>query len=304
MDKHICKICNQEVDADNHFWKNHRIKQEDYFHSYFPRYSKETGELIKFKSRDFYLHSDFNDKKEMMAWFKANPDKAQAYAIELLKKRRDRKGLVYAPSQVELRSLMLPSMIWFKKHFDNYAKLCFSIGLKPRFTREDEIINYGTLSDHSKIMIDTREQKPLKFDVPTEVATLSYGDYALFPNKFKVHIERKNLSDFVGTLGVGFERFCREIEKAKKDHAYLVILVESLLSDALSFNYLPQTKYCKVGPDFIFHNVRDIMQTYSNVQFLFCGGRKDAVQIIKKIFAIKRHPKHFDLQYYMDSKQL
>ena len=308
MDKHICKICNREIDANNHFWRAHGIKEMDYYQKYIPRYSKQTNELIQFKNRNFYLSSDFNDKREMITWIKNNSSTGRLYAMEILYKRIIDKQLKYFPCQVELRSLMMPSLIWYKKTLGTCAEIVNFIkmpDLKLRFDKEDEEIEYRNLSPHDTIIVDTREQLPLKFkDALTKVEKLDYGDYALSPNKYKVHIERKNLSDFVGTFGVGYERFCREVDRAKKDRAYLIILVESTLNDALHFNYLPQTRYCKVGPDFIFHNVRDILQKYNNIQFLFCNGRREAAELVKKIFKIKKHPKHYDLQYYKDVKKI
>ena len=305
MDKYICQICKKEIQENKHFWKEHKIKEADYYQEYHPRYSKQTNQLIKFKNRDFYFSSDFNDKKEMMVWFKDNPELSKEYAVNLLAHRKEKKNLVYAPSHVELRSILAPSMIWFKKNLGNYKELCERLNYQIKFDREDDVIGYGEFPESAKIIIDTREQLPLKFNgINTEIKKLDYGDYARFPNRYKIHVERKNLSDFVGTLGVGYERFCREIARAKKEGAYLIVLVEALLNNALHFNYLPHMKYSKVSPDYIFHHVREMMQTYSNLQFVFCAGRIEAAELIKKIFCIKKHPKHYDLQYYYDTKQL
>jgi hypothetical protein len=302
MDKNICFICKKEIQKGNHFWKEHRLKESVYYEKYFPKFCKQTGEKLVFKNVDNYFSNDFKGKREMAQWFKSYPDEAKLYAVELLKQRKEKKNLIYSPSQVELRSIMCPSMIWFKKNFQGYNLLCEDLGLKTRFDLENETPQFNEID--GTILIDSREQKPLKFKSPTKTIGLRYGDYALEPNRFKIHIERKNLSDFVSTFGVGFDRFCREVNRAKKDRAYLIILVESTLNDALHFNYLPQTKYCKTNPDFVFHNVRDLLQRFSNVQFLFCDGRKEMAELVKKIFGMKRHPKHFDLQFLKDTKQL
>lgn len=301
MDKHVCKICDQEIEANNHFWRTHQLREEQYYTQYFPKYSKHTGELIKFKSREFYLNSDFNDKIEMRNWFKANPQESKDYTIELLKKRKELGKIKYALSQVELRSLMLPSLKWFYDNFDSYNLLCESLGLLPKFSLEHSIIEYGNLKDEATIIVDTREQKPFKFgEIPTCVECLNYGDYSLNPNKFKINIERKSLLDFASTFGANYTRFCKEVQRAKTDKAYLVVLVESNLNSALHFNYVPQLKYVRANPEFIFHNVREIMQKYNNIQFLFCDGRKEAADFVVKLFSMKRHLKHYDLQYHMD----
>lgn len=296
-----CKICNEEVLANNHYWRSHKIPEAEYYVKYVPRFSKQTGEPIRFKNRDFYLTSDFNDKREMAAWFKENPVEAKEYAINLLKTRKEGGKITYAPSQVELRSIMSPSLKWFYKNFKSYNELCSSLGLETRFDKEGEEIRYSNLKDHAVVIIDSREQNPLKFkDISIEVVGLPYGDYALKPNRLKVHVERKSISDFAGSFGANYERFEREVKRAKKDRAYLVVLVECSLSDALAFNYLPHMKYSKVSPDYCFHNIRHLMQNYQNVQFLFVNGRKKASETVLKIFSMTHHPKHFDLQYLYD----
>lgn len=306
MMNNVCKICSKVVVANNHFWREHKLREADYYLQYYPKVSKLTGEPIKFKSREFYLNSDFNDKREMSVWFKENPIEARTYALQLLINRKESKGIKYAPSQVELRSLMMPTMIWFDRNWENYNEACAKAGLIEKFDLYQEPLAYGNIKDEATIVIDTREQLPFKFSgYNTVVKKLDYGDYALEPNKFKLHVERKSLSDFVGTLGTGFDRFCREIKRAKKDRAYLVVLVESSLSNALNFNYLPKLKYVlKSSPDYIFHNVRKIMQSYDNVQFLFSECKTEANNALLKLFSMKRHPKHFDLQYKHELKEI
>src|SRR6266404_9158892 len=162
MDNHICSICKQETKEDSHFWKEHRIKQSNYFEQYHPRFCKQTNELLSFKNFDSYFSNDFKGKREMVAWFKAYPDDAKTYAIELLKKRKEKKGLIYTPSQVELRSIMSPSIIWFKENFDSYNQLCKSLGFQERFDLENEIPIFKEIE--GTILIDTREQRHLRFN--------------------------------------------------------------------------------------------------------------------------------------------
>lgn len=305
MDNHICSICQKEVTENAHFWREHRIKEAAYFQKYHPRYSKETGELIEFKTREFYLNNDFNGKQEMATWFKKNPEEAKDYALNFLKKRKEKKDLIYAPSQVELRSLIAPSMVWFKKNFENYGDLCENLGFKKKFDKEDDLIRYGPIKENAILITDSREQNPLLFkDIKTEIQGLPYADYTLKPNRLKIYIERKSLPDFAGTLGLGYDRFYREIQRAKKDGAYLIVLVESPMNDALHFNYLPQMKFTKTNPEFVFHNVRKLIQDFNNLQFLFCKGRIEAGELLLKILTMTRHPKHIDLQFYYDTKKL
>src|SRR5687767_9759784 len=76
-----CKVCGVKNPEPSHFWRNHFLKEADYCYTYLPRYSQQTGELINFKSREFYFSADFNDKNELKRWIKENKDKALSYCL-------------------------------------------------------------------------------------------------------------------------------------------------------------------------------------------------------------------------------
>jgi ERCC4-type nuclease len=88
-----------------------------------------------------------------------------------------------------------------------------------------------------KIIIDTREQRPLEFEHPyiTEVIRqkLIVGDYcAEYTDGHKPSIifERKSLEDLFGTLSQGYKRFKKEIIKAKENKILLIIIIETSLT--------------------------------------------------------------------------
>jgi hypothetical protein len=146
----------------------------------------------------------------------------------------------------------------------------------------------------------------LKFDIPFEIKTLSFGDYSCSNENCNCYIERKSLSDFISTLSVkNFDRFKNEIEKAQKNNSYLIVIVEEKLASALSFQYLPHiSKKIKATPEYIFHNVRSLIQEYSNLQFLFVDGRNEMKRAIESIFASKCFYNKVDLQLAYDMKLL
>lgn len=81
------------------------------------------------------------------------------------------------------------------------------------------------------IIQDTREQTPLVFKNATvEVMGLSTGDYSLKHFTDKVTIERKSLSDLLGSLGVGRERFMNEIQRMRA-YEYSALVIESSLTN-------------------------------------------------------------------------
>ena len=82
-------------------------------------------------------------------------------------------------------------------------------------------------------------------------------------------------------------------------------MVEETLQNALSFQYLPHiSKKIKATPEYIFHNVRELLQSYDNLQFLFVDGRKEMTRLIEAIFASKCFYKKIDLQLAYDMKIL
>jgi hypothetical protein len=308
----ICKIDGKEFKDEKslHFaLKGYGLNKVKYYQTYYERRDLLTNELINFKTKEQYLNSDFNDKNNMKKWLKEQSlDKAQEYCKNLLIKRKEMKNLIYSPTQVELRTIMAPSIIFYNKIFKDYYDTCSSIGLENKYVHPKLIgDNFkNKLTQKDTIFVDTREQSWLKFDIPFEIKTLSFGDYACSNDNCGCFIERKSLSDFISTLSVkNYDRFKNEIEKALKNNSYIIVMVEETLSNALSFQYLPHiSKKIKATPEYIFHNVRELLQNYSNLQFLFVDGRKEMTRIIEAIFASKCFYKKIDLQLAYDMKIL
>jgi hypothetical protein len=308
----ICKVDGKEFKDEKslHFaLRGYGLNKEKYYHTYYPKKDLLTGETINFKTKDQYLNSDFNDKNNMKKWLKEQPlNKAQEYCKNLLIKRKKDKNLIYSPTQIELRTIMSPSIIFYNKIFNDYYDLCSSIGLENKFIHPKNITSefQNKLTTKDTIYVDTREQSWLKFDIPFEIKTLSFGDYSCSNENCNCYIERKSLSDFISTLSVkNFDRFKNEIEKAQKNNSYLIVIVEEKLASALSFQYLPHiSKKIKATPEYIFHNVRSLIQEYSNLQFLFVDGRNEMKRAIESIFASKCFYNKVDLQLAYDMKLL
>jgi hypothetical protein len=308
----ICKIDGKEFKDEKSLHlalKGYGLNKVKYYQTYYERRDLLTNELINFKSKEQYLNSDFNDKNNMKRWLKEQPtDKAQEYCKQLLIKRKESKNLIYSPTQVELRTIMAPSIIFYNKIFQDYYDICSYIGLENKFVHP-KLVNdnfKNKLTQKDIIYVDTREQSWLKFNTPFEIKTLSFGDYACSNDNCGCFIERKSLSDFISTLSVkNFDRFKNEIEKAKKNNSYVIVMVEETLQNALSFQYLPHiSKKIKATPEYIFHNVRELLQAYDNLQFLFVDGRKEMTRLIEAIFASKCFYKKIDLQLAYDMKIL
>ena len=81
-----------------------------------------------------------------------------------------------------------------------------------------------------------------------------------------------------------------------------MILVERKMDDCLAFNKLRHVykKNTRVTPDFIFHNVRYLIQKFPHIQFLFVKGREECVRVVKRILLTSIPQKKFDLQLAYD----
>jgi hypothetical protein len=308
----ICKVDGKEFKDEKSLHlslKSYGLNKVKYYQTYYTRRDLLTNELINFKTKEQYFNSDFNDKNNMKKWLKEQPiEKAQEYSKQLLIKRKEIKKLIYSPTQVELRTIMAPSIIYYNKIFKNYYDICSSIGLENRFVHPNLINDNfkNKLTQKDTIYVDTREQSWLKFNIPFEIKTLAFGDYACSNHNCGCFIERKSLSDFISTLSVkNYDRFKNEIDKAKRNNSYIIVMVEDTLSNALSFQYLPHiSKKIKATPEYIFHNVRELLQSYDNLQFLFVDGRKEMTRLIESLFASKCFYKKIDLQLAYDMKIL
>jgi len=306
-----CKICHKSFEEDKNLHshlKSHKITVSDYYHTHFPRKDLLSGELIIFKNKEQYFESDFNSKINFKRWAKnSDPLIVGDYCKSLLLKRKNKKKSIYPFSQVELKSSGIPSINFLETIIGDYYKFCEDNGFEKKFLNVNNLQIENNIPSDLFIYVDTREQKPIDFSMQTQVKKLDFGDYCLsdLDVSGKTFIERKSLKDFIGTLVAGYDRFCREIERAAENESVIVVVVENDLSTCLKFNYLSYiSRNTKVNPDFVFHKVRSLMSIYKNVQFLFVDDRKESSRVIEKIFINKDIAVNYDLQLLYDIKKL
>ena len=314
-----CKICNKYFENDTGLHRHlraHKVLVVDYYHAHFPRKDLFTGDLIKFKNKNQYFTEDFNNRVNMRKWFQStNEGEAKKYCHDYLLKRTKEKALNYSLCEVEARSLMCPPVPFLHKSFGNYYQYCNeNFSLKNKYTKYPEFMDFPEdISPHSvnyklyEIYVDTREQKPLKFTFPTQVKTLKFGDYCFSHSKLSMntYIERKSITDFIGTMSGGFDRFKKEVERAKENNAKLIVLVEEDMNNCLNFKFLPYvSKKIKATPEYIFHNVRELIQSYDNLHFLFVKGRPEASRVIERLFLFAGPYNMVDLQLAYDLRKL
>lgn len=302
----ICKILFPDDKSLHAHLKVHKLHVFEYYQQVSPRYDLNDGSMICFKNKKQYFETDFNSVRNMRLWLdKQGSESRKKYLKWLIIKRKDEKSLKYSLSQVELRSLKVPGINYLNSVFGDYYDFCKSLGFENRYVKRETLDKRNIFKDFgAKILIDSREQMPLSFACKSEVTCLKFGDYAFSAetDSKTCYVERKSLNDFVGTLSGGFDRFEREIVRAKEANAYLVVLVEDALNDAVKFNTLDEMykRGMKITPEYVFHNVRSLIQKYDHLQFLFVKDREEASKMVEKLFCYGEQLKTVDLQLMYD----
>jgi len=299
--------------------KRFRVARAKFFHTYHPRKDRVNGELIPFTDVDQYFSQDFVSKETLREWLTKHRAEGLAWAKEWLMKRKESKGLVYAPSQVELRTLTCPSMPYYDTvgvSEGGYYGITEALGFAPRYYDELPVF-HPALTKDAVVISDTREQAPLHLSIPTRNETLKVGDYALAaPHDLGIRIERKSLGDFCGTLsgrkverkggrkGTGrtedcaFDRFDRELARAREQNLYVIMVVEADIIDAQRFDQLPQTQWVKASPAYVFHNLRELLTRHPlHFQVLFLNGRIEMAQTVVRLFQMGEQVRRVDLQH-------
>ncbi len=140
------------------------------------------------------------------------------------------------------------------------------------------------------IKIDTREQRPYSFTLPTETGTLSIGDYSIRGLEDLVAIERKELNDLISCLAQDRERFEKELFKGRALE-YFAIVIEGTLED------LAQGRYqSKMHPKSAIQSLIAFSIRY-RLPIWFCSSREYAGRLTESLlekFAGEIH-KRFDL---------
>ena len=178
-----CKICDDKFESEQDLHphlRKHKIRIAEYYQKFFPRRDLFSGDLIKFKNKDYYFSTDFNSRPNMKRWLnEQSSEGAREYTKGLLQTRAERKKLKYSPTQVELRTIMFPPIQCLHLIHGDYHKFCSELNLKNRFSDALPLSKNCLSEKISKehlICVDTREQRPLKLGHPIEVRTLKFGD--------------------------------------------------------------------------------------------------------------------------------
>lgn len=140
------------------------------------------------------------------------------------------------------------------------------------------------------LKIDTREQKPLLFKEgifdEIKLEGLPVGDYwaELNGKELPICFERKSLGDLFGTMGVGYERFRRELFRARENNLKVVLVIEGSMEEVVKGH-----KYSKMSGDAMLKKLATLYVKY-NLEYVFCNTRREMARRIEDVFgAIQRN---------------
>lgn len=161
---------------------------------------------------------------------------------------------------------------------------------KPRTRRSIRERIARPYSTEQRIVIDTREQKPLP--IPGSVVkTLKTGDYSIEGHEGEIVIERKTPAELYQTCGSGRARFVKELERMRS-YVFRAIVIEgtpTMIGSAgdrsqLEFNTIMQTLISwqlKYDLHIIFAGNRKMaMRIVANLLLKYAKERKRGVQVI------------------------
>ncbi len=134
-----------------------------------------------------------------------------------------------------------------------------------------------------QILIDTREQKPLRFPADTvEVTrgTVPVFDYALIGDERGFSIERKSLEDFIQAviLSDSWRRERAKIEKAGERLLPIVYVLEASFADLAEFDYAIFTGG-KVSPQFAYRRWAELSYDLGT-HVVWAGDRQGAAYAV------------------------
>ena len=143
-----------------------------------------------------------------------------------------------------------------------------------------------------KLLIDSREQKPLEFKdgVFEEILVdgLPFADYWCEINGKQIPLcfERKGFGDLFGTMTSGYARFKREMELAKENKFTIILLIEGTMREVAG-GYM----HSKFTGDSMLKKLAMLYVRYG-LEYHFFGDRREMARYIEEVFsAVNRNYK-------------
>ncbi len=133
------------------------------------------------------------------------------------------------------------------------------------------------------ILIDQREQSPLKFKGETERVLLPCGDYSLRGLSAEVAIERKSLPDLVACCGQDRARFVEQIQRMR-DFRFRALVLETTMTHISIGAYRSE-----INPLSVLGTLIKIAQEMA-VPVWFAEDAQGAAQLVERML-VREHKK-------------
>ncbi len=298
----ICKICGKqftERGLHGHIIKTHNLPVPEYYETYVPKLDKLTGAKISYIDYHSYIDAQFQNRQNEKDWLKsASIDEAKDYLAKVLRQRIELKKLKFAPSFVEFETSEMPPYKAYVHFFGSYENACESIGVEPLLRDRKEV---SALKSHTpEVLIDSREQRPLKFKRQKD-QKLAFGDYTLSGDDYTyTYVDRKSGEDFKGTVTMHQERFLRELQKAVDMDCYLYIVIEESIAKIELLNKMAAYHN---NMNYVWSSMRKIQHIHPRkCQFVFTGSREKSELIIPYLLRYGKELWDTDVQYLLTVK--
>jgi len=304
MSEFVCRECGKSFEKRRGFHahlKAHSTSIGEYYVEHYAKRDLYTNELLQFKNYDQYFTEDFNNVDNYLSWLKTtSPIKAKNHLIKYTRKRFENKDVKFTPPDLYYMLAQMPNIDYYRKMWRSYSDFSEDLGIESWFNKNLPKNFWEQDAKDMQIFIDTREQKPLRFDNSMK-NKLDFGDYTAAGKYYsKTFIDRKAQDDFRQTFGKDIERFRREMDRCVKFNSYMFIVVESSIEKIEEDNKVSKFK-SNLG--YLWHNVRSLMIDYpENIQFIFAYSRAGAKKIIPKILYHGQNLWHVDVQYHLEKK--
>ena len=132
-----------------------------------------------------------------------------------------------------------------------------------------------------KVIIDTREQKPLFGGEHTIRRKLDEGDYNIEALEDKIIIERKTPEDLYGSIIGGHIRFADELTRARIKGKKIYVVVESTKKCFISKEW-DGGYFCRVAPKVLAKIISTMEEKYQ-INFVWCDDVVVARLMVKEI---------------------
>lgn len=301
MSEVFCMECGQSFDTRRSLHahiKAHCLSLGEYYVKFFPKFDLLTRDPIPFKNYEDYVRTDFRHKKNMYQWLQQiDPQEAADYCRRVFTKHLSEKQYVFAPNHLYMMTHpRLPKKEFFSE--EQFVEMVSAENLT--YIQNQKLVNRLDLTIPEDLLIlqDTREQKPLRFANESRSMKLDFGDYTAAGDYYSyIYVDRKAEDDFKNTVTSGFDRFCRELERARQFGAYVFVVIES---DFLTI-YKNYNKTKRGNMVYVWEGMRRLITSYSDVcQFVLTGSRENSEKLIPYLLVHGSDLKNVDLQFEME----